>query len=43
MIADEKTCLFMMHVIILFFSMSPVHVKRCLPYIIIKDDRGEGL
>ena len=32
----EKTCLFMMFFIISFFSFSPLHVRRHLPYIINK-------
>ena len=37
----EKTCLFMMFFIISFFSFSPLHVRRHLPYI-IKDDTSES-
>ena len=39
---DEKSCLFMMLFIILFISISPMHVRRLLLYI-IKDDSNEGL
>ena len=39
---DEKTCLFMMLLIISFFSVSQMHVRRRLPYI-VKDDSSEGL
>ena len=37
----KKTCLFMMFFIISFFSFSPLHVRRHLPYI-IKDDTSES-
>ena len=33
---ENKTCLFMMFFIILFFSFSPLHVWRHLPYILNK-------
>ena len=39
---DEKSCLFMMLFIILFVSISPMHVRWLLLYI-IKDDSNEGL
>ena len=40
---DEKTCLFMMLLIISLFSISPMHVRRGLPYIIKDDNSSEGL
>ena len=39
---NEKTCLFMMLLIISFYSISPTHIRRRLLYI-IKDDSSEGL
>ena len=39
---DEKTCLFMMLLIISFFSTSSIHARWRLVYI-IKDDSSEGL
>ena len=39
---NEKTFLFMMLLIISFYSISPMHIRRRLLYI-IKDDSSEGL
>ena len=39
---DEKTCLFMMLLIISFLSVSPMHVRRRLSYV-RKDDSSERL
>ena len=39
---DEKNCLFMVLLIISFFSISTMHVRQRLPYI-IKDDSSEVL
>ena len=38
----KKTCLFLMLLIISFFSISPVHVRERFSYI-IKDNSSEGL
>ena len=38
----KKTCLFITFFIISFFSFSPLHVRRRLPYV-IKDDTSESL
>ena len=38
---DKNTCLFMMPLIISFFSISPMHFRQRFPYI-RKDDSSEG-